>query len=200
MIRINLSGAPRTKKGKRAAVAMPSGGGGEGGGSGVLVGVVVFALILGANGYYWWSLNGQQAKLTRDLNAAKLEGQRLALVKTKYDQLQAKRDNVKKRVDIIDQLRAAQSGPVDLLTRVSDTVNQTDAVWLSSMQDQGSTVSIDGNALSQHAIASLMTNLVKTGNFKTVEIKESYQDDQQKEMQVFIFTLVCEKNQPSQKS
>lgn len=200
MIRINLSGAPRTKKGKRAAVAMPTGGGGEGGGSGVMIGVVLFLAIAAANGWYFYNLTSQQAKLTSELNAAKQEGQRLALVKTKYDQLQAKRDNVKKRVDIIDQLRAAQSGPVDLLSRVSDTVNETDAVWLSSVADQGTTVSIDGNALSQHAIASLMTNLVKTGNFKSVEMKESYQDDQQKDIQVFIFTLVCEKNQPNQKS
>ncbi len=196
MIRINLSGAPKAKKGKRAAVAMPAAGG-EGGTGGLLLGVVVFIVILGANFWYWNGLNSEQKKLTQDLNAAKVEGQRLATVKTKYDQLQAKTDNVKKRVDVIDQLRAAQSGPVELLSKVADTVNQTDAVWLSTMQDQGTSVSIDGNALSQHAIASLMTNLSKSGEFKSVELKESFQDDTVKDMQVFVFTLVCEKNQKS---
>jgi len=37
-------------------------------------------------------------------------------------------------VDVIDQLRT-QSGPVNLLSMIGDTVNGTEAVWLNSMQD-----------------------------------------------------------------
>jgi hypothetical protein len=38
-----------------------------------------------------------------------------------------------------------------------------------------------------------MANLKKTGKFKTVEIKETAQDPQVKELQAFKFELVCEK-------
>jgi Tfp pilus assembly protein PilN len=49
-------------------------------------------------------------------------------------------------------------------------------------------------ALSTDAVANLISNLQKTGYFKNIEIKETYQDEQVKTMQAFQFTLTCEKN------
>jgi Tfp pilus assembly protein PilN len=66
-------------------------------------------------------------------------------------------------------------------------------VWLNNMKDQGANVDIEGMALSEDAVANLISNLQKTGYFKNVEIKESMQDDQVKDMQAFVFTLTCEK-------
>ncbi len=48
-------------------------------------------------------------------------------------------------------------------------------------------------ALSTDAVANLISNLQRTGYFKNVEMKESYQDDRVKDMQAFLFTLTCEK-------
>ena len=36
-------------------------------------------------------------------------------------------------------------------------------------------------------------NLKKSGYFKTIELKETWQDESVKEYQAFTFTLVCEK-------
>lgn len=94
---------------------------------------------------------------------------------------------------MIDQLRASQSGPVNLLNTIGDTINGTEAVWLNTMKDQGGSVDIEGMALSADAVASLIQNLQKTGYFKTIEIKETYQDETFKEMQAFQFVLTCEK-------
>ena len=76
---------------------------------------------------------------------------------------------------------------------IGETVNGTEAVWLNSMQDQGASVAIDGMALSNDAVANLIYNLQKTGYFRNIEIKESYQDEAVKDMQAFQFTLTCEK-------
>jgi Tfp pilus assembly protein PilN len=96
-------------------------------------------------------------------------------------------------VDVIDELRKNQSGPVNLLSMIGDTVNGTEAVWLNSMQDQGASVAIDGTALSSDAVANLISNLQKTGFFSNIEIKETYQDETVKDMQAFQFTLTCSK-------
>jgi type IV pilus assembly protein PilN len=117
----------------------------------------------------------------------------LADVKARYMERQREAENYKRRVDVIDQLRAAQAGPVNLLNTIGQTVNSTEAVWLNSMKDQGTSVDIDGMALSNDAVASLISNLQKTGYFSNIEIKETYQDDTFKEMQAFNFTLTCEK-------
>jgi len=61
------------------------------------------------------------------------------------------------------------------------------------MKDEGNNIDIVGMALSNDAVANLINNLQKTGHFRNVEIKETYQDDRVKEMQAFQFTLSCEK-------
>ena len=99
----------------------------------------------------------------------------------------------KRRVDVIDQLRSNQFGPVNLLNALGNTVNNTEAVWLNKMEDAGASVNLEGTALSADAVANLIANLQKTGYFKNVEIKETYQDEQIKDMQAFQFTLTCEK-------
>jgi Tfp pilus assembly protein PilN len=82
---------------------------------------------------------------------------------------------------------------MNLLNLVADTVNKTDAVWLEAMTDDGKAIDFTGMALSADAVADLMSNLRKTGAFKSVEIKETSQDPQVKELQAFKFELICEK-------
>ncbi len=127
------------------------------------------------------------------MEVAEQKNRELADVKARYLERQREAENYKRRVDVIDQLRAAQAGPVNLLNTIGETVNNTEAVWLNSMKDQGASVDIEGMALSTDAVASLISNLQKTGYFKNIEIKETYQDDTYKEMQAFQFTLTCEK-------
>ena len=121
------------------------------------------------------------------MSSAEQKNRELADVKAKYLERQSQAENYKRRVDVIDQLRAGQMGPVNLLNTIGETVNGTEAVWLSTMKDQGTSVNIEGMALSTDAVANLIQNLQKTGYFKTIEIKETYQDEQLKDMQAFQF-------------
>ncbi len=192
MIRINLLGAskPRNKRGAASTAAVMEMGDA---GSPKLKLLIVLALVAGLNFAYWYNLDQQGKKITVEMASAEQKNRELADVKAKYLERQRQADSYKRRVDVIDQLRAGQMGPVNLLNTVGETVNGTEAVWLSTMKDQGSSVAIEGMALSTDAVANLIQNLQKTGYFKTIEIKETYQDDTVKDMQAFQFTLTCEK-------
>src|SRR5580698_549444 len=194
MIRINLLGTAKAK-GKRASAAASAAAVLEVGESGSPMLKVVVALVLavGFNGWTWYHLDKQGQSIAKSMQVAEQKNRELAEVKAKYLERQREADNYKRRVDVIDQLRASQSGPVDLLNTIGDTVNGTEAVWLNTMKDQGATVDIEGMALTTDAVASLIENLQKTGYFKTIEIKETYQDETFKEMQAFQFVLTCEK-------
>jgi len=156
---------------------------------------VLMVLVLAGlmNFGYWYQLDKQHRDIAAKMEVAARKNAELADVKARYLERQREAENYKRRVDVIDQLRAAQAGPVDLLSTIGATVNDTEAVWLNSMKDQGSSVDIEGMALSTDAVASLIANLQKTGPFRNIEIKETYQDDTYKEMQAFNFTLTCEK-------
>ena len=161
--------------------------------------LVIVAIAAGGNYYYYSMLQRDAAGLKVKMEEAKRENQRLSDIKAKYIELERQKDIYERRVNIIHQLQANQSSPATLLTTISDTVNKTDAVWLNSMKDDGTNINLDGVALSVDAVAQFMKNLKATGYFKSVEIKESFQDDVVKDMTAFTFTLVCEK-QPQQKS
>src|SRR5271155_2510779 len=194
MIKINLIETAKGKN-KRAGGGAPSMPSMEMGDMGspklkILVILVVAALI---NGSYWMRLDHQSKAIATQMAAAQQKNRELADVKARYLERQTQADNYKRRVDVIDSLRAGQAGPVNLLAMLGQTVNGTEAVWLNKMDDQGASVNLEGTALSTDAVASLIANLQKTGFFKTVEIKETFQDDQVKDMQAFQFTLTCEK-------
>ncbi|HEX6881337.1 MAG TPA: PilN domain-containing protein [Terriglobales bacterium] len=192
MIRINLLGTPRQKKGKRggtaAPVSIPSDG------PPILVVLLVIALLAAGGNYgYYRILNSKHEKLQTDLASADAQIKTLSAVKTAYLEKQKQHEALKARFDVIDQLRANQAGPVTLLATIASTVNNSEAVWLNTMHDDGPSVTLEGFALSNVSLANLMENLRKTGQFKTVEVRETVQEDFAKDIQTFSFTLVCEK-------
>ena len=191
MIRINLLGVPKSKKGKRtaaaaAAMAAPAP-------SALTLVLVVLLITVAANGFYWWWITSQKSALAERLQAAERKRVQLMDVKLRFDERQKQKDAYQKRLDVINQLRTGQTKPVEMLNVMGDTVNATEAVWLSWVREEGNNVELEGVALSTTAVANLMENIRRSGYFKTVEIKESYQDEKSKELPSFIFQLICEK-------
>jgi Tfp pilus assembly protein PilN len=195
MIKINLleNSKGKNKRGGGGGPTMPAMDMGDMGSPKLKVLVVI--LIAGALNFgYWYRLDRQGKSIAAQMQAAEQKNRELSDVKARYLERQTQANNYKRRVDVIDSLRASQTGgPVNLLAMLGETVNGTEAVWLRSMDDTGATVSLEGTALSTDAVANLIANLQKTGFFKTVEIKETFQDDAVKDMQAFQFTLTCEK-------
>ena len=192
MIRINLLGQAKskTKRGAPTSTAVMEVGDPGSPKMKVLVVLVLAGLL---NLGYWYRLDMVKRDIAAKMQVAEQKNRELADVKARYLERQRQAENYKRRVDVIDQLRASQAGPVNLLNMIGNTVHGTEAVWLNVMKDQGTSVDIEGMALSTDAVANLMTNLQKTGFFKNIEIKETFQDDTFKEMQAFQFTLTCEK-------
>jgi Tfp pilus assembly protein PilN len=196
MIRINLLETAKGKNKRAGGSSMPAMPTMEMGDMGSprlkILAVVVLAGTL--NFGYWYRLDKQEQSIAKQMQAAEQKNRELSEVKARYMERQTQANNYKHRVDVIDSLRAAQSGgPVNLLAMLGETVNGTEAVWLRKMDDTGPSVSLEGTALSADAVASLIANLQKTGFFSSVEIKETYQDESIKDMQAFQFMLTCEK-------
>jgi Tfp pilus assembly protein PilN len=198
MIKINLL---ETSKGKRSGggPSMPTMEMGDMGSPKlkVLAVLVVAGLF---NLGYWYRLDSSAKAIENRMKVAEASNRQLADVKTKFLDRKNQADAYKRRVDVIDGLRSNQTGPVNLMAMMGETVNNTEAVWLSKMDDSGTSVNLEGTALSTDAVANLIANLQKTGYFRNVEIKETWQDDQIKDMQAFQFILSCDKNSGKGKS
>jgi Tfp pilus assembly protein PilN len=194
MIKINLleTAKGKGKRGGGGGPSMPTIEMGDMGSPKLKV-VIVLVLVSLGNLMYWYRGDHLAKEIDVKMKVAEQKNRELADVKSKFMDRQRQADAYKRRVDVIDGLRANQTGPVNLMAMLGQTVNDTEAVWLDKMDDQGTSVNLQGMALSTDAVANLIANLQKTGFFKNVEIKETFQDDQIKEMQAFQFTLTCEK-------
>src|SRR5271167_2267827 len=194
MIRINLleNSKGKNKRAGGGGPAMPTMEMGDLGSPKlkVLVVLIVAGLL---NFGYWYRLDKQAKSIAAQMVAAQQKNRELSDVKARFLERQRQADNYQRRVDVIHHLQEGQAGPVNLLAMLGETVNGTEAVWLNKMDDLGASVNLEGTALSTDAVAGLIANLQKTGFFKTVEIKETFQDDAIKDMQAFQFTLTCEK-------
>ena len=195
MIKINLleNSKGKSKRGGGGGPSMPSMEMGDMGSPKLKV-LAVLVVVGLFNLGYWYRLDHEAKAIAVRMKVAETKNRELADVKAKFLERQTQANNYKRRVDVIDGLRASQSGgPVNLMAMLGETVNNTEAVWLSKMDDAGASVNLEGTALSADAVANLIANLQKTGFFKNVEIKETFQDDTIKDMQAFQFTLTCEK-------
>src|SRR5437870_8122292 len=153
MIRINLLGTPKAKNKRSAAAASAMMDVGDVGSpkAKILVVLAIFAL---GNFGYWYRLDKQAQDIVGKMKVAEQRNRELADVKARYLERQRQAESYKRRVDVIDQLRSnasGQSGPVTLLAMVGETVNNTEAIWLSNLKDQGSSIDIEGMALSSDA-------------------------------------------------
>jgi Tfp pilus assembly protein PilN len=68
-------------------------------------------------------------------------------------------------------LKKNQSGPVQVLDQLSDCIQRSEGVWLKDLVQKGNLITINGTAMgSPDAVADLIANLARVGNFKNVNL------------------------------
>lgn len=91
------------------------------------------------------------------------------------DNIKKLQAEVKKKLDILNQLRKEKSGPVSRLALLSDAV--PDKLWLNKYTESSGTISIAGVAFSEDIIAAFLKNLQGIPEFTNVELIFSEQTD-----------------------
>jgi len=91
------------------------------------------------------------------------------------DNLKKLQAEVKKKLDILGQLRKEKTGPAKRLARISDIV--PDKLWLTKYAEAGSIVTISGIAFTEELIADFMRSLQASEEFGNVELQVSEQTD-----------------------
>jgi type IV pilus assembly protein PilN len=171
MIRVNLLAADRPTKKKKA-----SGGGGGGGGTSSSPGSIQAFLLLGLFtmgtvvlcAALWWWQSAKIKKLDAEIAQAQQRQRELQAIKAQVDALEKKRETFQRKVDLIERLKAEQSGPVHMLDEVSKAL--PDFVWLSSMEQTGSSVRFNGQSSGLTSVADFISALQRTGWFPQVDL------------------------------
>lgn len=91
----------------------------------------------------------------------------------KLEELKTLKDQVKKKLDVLTQLRKNKTGPAQRLATLSDsTPNQ---LWLTSYGENGSDIKISGFAFNEELIATFMRTIEASSDYSGVELLVSEQ-------------------------
>jgi type IV pilus assembly protein PilN len=184
MIRINLLGRTRPKA-QRATVPI------EATLQYVLL-VIALVVSLGALWGHYVLLDRENTKIIAHIQKQTGEKARLEQLKQQVDNFEKQRVILQQKIGVIEGLQRNRTGGQELLEAIANTVSRTDTLWLVSVDRKGDALTINGAAGSINAVANYITQLRRSGYFQTVEIKESHQDESNKAVQIFLFSLSAE--------
>jgi len=165
MIRINLLAAER-KQTKKKAVALQTG-------QKLTIGCTLILVLAGIFiGWRYWVIGRDSAQLDADISNAQAETTRLHTVIEQVQQFEQRKAQLQQRVQLIEQLRKGQTGPVHMLDQISRSL--PNMLWLTELRQNDKVageVEIDGRCTTLTGLSDFVSNLEASGYFKkSVEI------------------------------
>jgi len=181
MIRINLvteAAAPAAIRRARREVSL----GARQGDIVLLVVLLVAFVVVGGN---WYMLSSKRTTLQKQERELKVERDKLQVYIDKVQELEKKRDTLKHKIEIIDQLKQNQHGPVRILDEVSRSL--PDLVWLDQMTVANKLVTLQGRAMDENAVANYISNLDASPFFQETTLVDLARVSRE----IFKFKLTC---------
>ncbi|MBI2353479.1 MAG: PilN domain-containing protein [Deltaproteobacteria bacterium] len=128
-----------------------------------------------------------------DINTANNRINELKAKIGKLEELKTLKEQVKKKLDVLAQLRKNKTGPARRLATMSDIT--PDQLWLTGYGESGSDIRISGLAYTEELIATFMRSLEASSDYMGVELVVSEQSESGG-IKLKRFELVC-KLQPT---
>jgi Tfp pilus assembly protein PilN len=167
VIRINLAPPEaRRRGGPSFSLPMPSFNLG-------IVFAIVYVIAAGAVGAYYWSLSAEETRVAADLDRLNRELQSLKATLGQGANVKGQLTEVKRRVDILDDLTKSQGRPIALMDIFVDQVPRD--LTITSLEQKESVLKLSGTAFSTAAVSDFMANLKASKKFKDVDIVVSRQ-------------------------
>jgi type IV pilus assembly protein PilN len=159
MIRINLLTEAKQAAAKKKAPILPTG---------ARLNNLLFigGLSLGILyvGIGWLVLTARRRAVDEDIGRARIEANRLRAIIEEVHGYELKTASLKAKIDLINNLKLNQKGPVRLMDEISKAL--PDLVWLSSLEVLGGQITMRGRTLSPNAVSTYLENLKKSPYFK----------------------------------
>lgn len=134
--------------------------------------IVLVALIIA--GMYVYK-RGQIDKTNTEINTANTKINELKTKIGKLEELKGLKEQVKKKLDVLEQLRKNKTGPAQRLATLSDITPEK--LWLTAYSEAGDIIKISGMAYNEDLISKFMTNLQSSNEYTGVELIVSEQTD-----------------------
>jgi len=164
MIKVNLLRDQSTKKPSRKKGAFPTFS---------RIGFIIaaaFAVILVGLGWWWYSVAREITQLTEAHDRLRIENAKLQGLKKQIVEFERLKKLQESRIQVIEKLKEAQTGPVLLLNHVIRSIPRESGIWLTTLDQKGDRINIIGYTKRAEFIPDFMTNLSATKFFQSVDL------------------------------
>lgn len=182
MIKINLVAEAPTKaaRTKRARSEFSLGAR-----QGDILLLAVLAVALLGIGTRWLLLKNERDHLREVEREKRVQRDELQPYIQKVQELEAKRDQLRHKISVINNLKQNQRGPVRIMDEVSRAL--PDLVWLTKMTMKGDNLTISGVAMDETAVANYISNIDSSPFFQEPTLKRMARGKEDS----FSFILEC---------
>ena len=137
----------------------------------LVIGGLIAGVVVGGG---WWFIERNKLSDRKDQVATKTaEAQRLEAIIKEVEGYQRQKDSLQRRIDLINQLKQNQKGPVKIMDRLSQDL--PDLVWLDKMVMSGGLITINGRGLNPNAIANFVENVKNDPLFEEPDLSSMNQ-------------------------
>ena len=170
MIKINLVREGRAVRGAGAAPAAAAISAAGPGASNINNILILALLVLGilAGLGYWFLKKNQLAERRETVRLREEEATKLEAIIKEVEEYQRRKDSLQQRIDLIEQLKQNQKGPVRIMDQISRDL--PDLVWLDRMEIVGTSISLAGRGLNPNAIALFVENIKNDPYFEEPQV------------------------------
>jgi len=113
---------------------------------------------------WWWYLSEARAEVESRIATAEADLVRLRTAAVLVEQASQRKAVLTEKLSLIERLRTAKRGPVNLIETLSFAV--PDGLWLLEVKQGGASVQIDGRAMSLTSVTDFAERLQTSGLFK----------------------------------
>lgn len=147
--------------------------------------LAVLAVALLGIGTRWLLLKNERDHLREVEREKRVQRDELQPYIQKVQELEAKRDQLRHKISVINNLKQNQRGPVRIMDEVSRAL--PDLVWLTKMTMKGDNLTISGVAMDETAVANYISNLDSSPFFQEPTLKRMARGKEDS----FSFILEC---------
>lgn len=136
-----------------------------------LVLVALFVVLVVGLGGWCYAISRQVHALEARRDDLRARSQALEKEKKQVAQYEKLKKVREQRIAVIEKLKENQSGPVELLNNVIQSIPTDGLLWLTLLEQRGDRVQIRGYSARSESIPDFLTNLSRSGSFKTVDLE-----------------------------
>jgi Tfp pilus assembly protein PilN len=138
----------------------------------ILMGVVVMALLAVGVGYDYVSAKADHSAAEVALAKEKAIQLQMQAVNREQVELEQKTAEVQNRINAIQNLRASQQGPSEVLREVKERVDTIPGLYLESLEQKGGGLVLKGGSPNESSVARLGQSLeFSSGRFSDLSIE-----------------------------